>query len=146
MIEIIKADGQAERIRIAAMRARAAQVGADIERAVSAVMEEVNARGYEAVKEYSLKFDHKEPYELTPADLEAAGRSWGPQRSRMASSRSGAACSTACCKVISICCSVTAHHLLPVRCAIFSAPGGIWTARLPEGSPAVRRSPGASAR
>ena len=72
MIEIIKADGQAERIRIAAMRARAAQVGADIERAVSAVMEEVNARGYEAVKEYSLKFDHKEPYELTPADLEAA--------------------------------------------------------------------------
>ena len=72
MIEIIKADGQAERIRIAAMRARAAQVGADIERAVSAVMEEVNARGYEAVKEYSLKFDHREPYELTTGDLEAA--------------------------------------------------------------------------
>ena len=72
MIEIIKADGQAERIRIAAMRARAAQVGADIERAVSAVMEEVKARGYEAVKEYSLKFDHREPYELTTGDLEAA--------------------------------------------------------------------------
>ena len=40
MIEIIKADGQAEQARIAAMRARAAQVGADIQRAVSAVMAE----------------------------------------------------------------------------------------------------------
>ena len=72
MIEIIKADGQAEQARIAAMRARAAQVGADIQRAVSAVMADVKARGYEAVKEYSLKFDHKEPYELTQAELEAA--------------------------------------------------------------------------
>ena len=72
MIEIIKADGQAEQARIAAMRARAAQVGADIQRAVSAVMVDVKARGYEAVEEYSLKFDHKEPYELTQADLEAA--------------------------------------------------------------------------
>ena len=72
MIEIIKADGQAEQARIAAMRARAAQVGADIQRAVSAVMADVKARGYEAVKEYSLRFDHKEPYELTQADLAAA--------------------------------------------------------------------------
>ena len=72
MIEIIKADGQAEQARIAAMRARAAQVGADIQRAVSAVMADVKARGYEAVKEYSLRFDHKEPYELTQAELEAA--------------------------------------------------------------------------
>ena len=72
MIEIIKADGQAEQARIAAMRARAAQVGADIRRAVSAVMADVKARGYEAVKEYSLKFDRKEPYELTQAELAAA--------------------------------------------------------------------------
>ena len=72
MIEIIKADGQAEQARIAAMRARAAQVGADIQKAVSAVMADVKARGYEAVKEYSLKFDRKEPYELTQAELAAA--------------------------------------------------------------------------
>lgn len=72
MIEIIKADGQAEQARIAAMRARAAQVGADIQRAVSAVMADVKARGYEAVEEYSLKFDRKAPYELTQADLAAA--------------------------------------------------------------------------
>ena len=72
MIEIIKADGQAEQARIAAMRARAAQVGADIQKAVSAVMAEVKARGYEAVKEYSLRFDGKEPYELTQEELEAA--------------------------------------------------------------------------
>lgn len=72
MIEIIKADGQAEQARIAAMRARAAQVGADIQRAVSAVMADVKTRGYEAVKEYSLRFDGKEPYELTQEELEAA--------------------------------------------------------------------------
>lgn len=72
MIEIIKADGQAEQARIAAMRARAAQVGADIQRAVSAVMADVKTRGYEAVKEYSLCFDGKEPYELTQEELEAA--------------------------------------------------------------------------
>lgn len=72
MIEIIKADGTAEVARIAAMRARAAQVGADIQRAVSAVMADVKARGYEAVEEYSLKFDRKAPYELSQAELTAA--------------------------------------------------------------------------
>ena len=75
MIEIIKADGRAEGERIDAMRARAAQVGAGIQRAVSAVMEDVKARGYEAVKEYSLRFDGTEPYELSQADLTAAW--WG---------------------------------------------------------------------
>lgn len=72
MIEIIQADGQAERRRIAAMRARAAQVGADIQRAVSAVMEGVRERGFDAVRAYSLQFDHREPYELSQGDLEAA--------------------------------------------------------------------------
>ena len=72
MIEIIQADGQAERRHIAAMRARAAQVGADIQRAVSAVMQNVQERGFDAVREYSLQFDHREPYELSQADLEAA--------------------------------------------------------------------------
>ena len=72
MIEIIKADGRAEGERIDAMRARAAQVGAGIQRAVSAVMEDVKARGYEAVKEYSLRFDGTEPYELSQGDLTAA--------------------------------------------------------------------------
>ena len=72
MIEIIQADGQAERRHIAAMRARAAQVGADIQRAVSAVMQNVQERGFDAVREYSLQFDRREPYELSQADLEAA--------------------------------------------------------------------------
>ncbi len=72
MIEIIQADGQAERQHIATMRARAAQVGADIQRAVSAVMQNVQERGFDAVREYSLQFDHREPYELSQADLEAA--------------------------------------------------------------------------
>ena len=72
MIEIIQADGQAERQHIATMRARAAQVGADIQRAVSAVMQNVQERGFDAVREYSLQFDRREPYELSQADLEAA--------------------------------------------------------------------------
>lgn len=72
MIDIIKADGRAEQQKIAAMRARAARVGADIQLAVSAILENVRTGGLEAVRRYSREFDHKEPYELTQADLEAA--------------------------------------------------------------------------
>ena len=72
MIEIIKADGAAEGRHIAAMRSRAAQAGADIQRAVSAILQDVRERGFDAVRELSLRFDGREPYELSPADLEAA--------------------------------------------------------------------------
>lgn len=75
MITILKADGNAERERIAAMRARAAQVGADIELAVSAVMQNVKEKGFSAVEEYSRRFDHKVPYEISREKLkEAYGR------------------------------------------------------------------------
>ena len=79
MIEIIQADGQAERRHIAAMRARAAQVGADIQRAVSAVMQNVQERGFDAVREYSLQFDHREPYEVGREALEAAYQACPPE-------------------------------------------------------------------
>ncbi len=72
MIQIIKADGKAEQARIAAMRARAAEVGADIERAVSSVMLDVKEKGLPAVEAYSLKFDGKIPYEIPREELEAA--------------------------------------------------------------------------
>lgn len=72
MIQIIQADGRAEQARIVAMRARAAEVGADIEEAVSAVIRAVKEKGLSAVEAYSLKFDGKIPYEIPREELEAA--------------------------------------------------------------------------
>lgn len=72
MIEIIRADGQAEVERISAMRARAAEVGADIERAVTAIMNDVKENGFSAVESYSLRFDKAAPRELSRAELEEA--------------------------------------------------------------------------
>ena len=75
MISIIKADGTSEVRQLEAMRARAAQKNADIELAVSAVMQNVKENGLSAVRDYSRQFDHREPYELTRAQLEEAYRS-----------------------------------------------------------------------
>lgn len=75
MIAIIKADGSAERRQIDTMRARAARAGEEIDRAAAAIMEDVRRRGFEAVREYSLRFDRSEPRELSARELEeAAGR------------------------------------------------------------------------
>lgn len=72
MIEILKADGRAEVERISAMRARAAEVGADIERAVSDIMRSVKENGFAAVEEYSLRFDKAAPRELTKEEWDTA--------------------------------------------------------------------------
>jgi len=72
MIEIIKADGIAERELISAMRARAAEVSADIECAVSDIMRDVKEKGFAAVEEYSLRFDKASPREMTREELDAA--------------------------------------------------------------------------
>lgn len=72
MIEIIKADGTAERKRIEAMRRRSAEVGAEVNRAVSEIMDAVRVKGFEAVREYSLRFDKAEPREISPAELDEA--------------------------------------------------------------------------
>ena len=74
MIQIVTADGIAEQRLISGLKARAAAVNEDITKAVSAIMEDVRERGYAAVKEYSLKFDHSEPYEITAEQLDAAYR------------------------------------------------------------------------
>ena len=50
MITIIQADGVAERRQIDAMRARAAEKNADIERAVQAILEDVGREGLPAVE------------------------------------------------------------------------------------------------
>lgn len=72
MIEILKADGVAEKELISAMRARAAEVSADIERAVTEIMRNVKENGFAAVEEYSLRFDKASPRELTTEELDAA--------------------------------------------------------------------------
>lgn len=72
MIEILKADGIAEKELISAMRARAAEVSADIERAVSDIMQNVKENGFAAVEEYSLRFDKASPREMTKEELDAA--------------------------------------------------------------------------
>ncbi|MBM6937047.1 histidinol dehydrogenase [Pseudoflavonifractor phocaeensis] len=78
MIDIVKADGQSEQAVIGAMRARAAQNNAAVDQAVSAILADVARRGYEAVREYSLKFDKAEPREIGKEELEAAYASCGP--------------------------------------------------------------------
>ena len=80
MIRIIKADGTAEREQIASMRSRAAEVGADIERAVGAVMQDVREKGFSAVEKYSLQFDRKAPYEIGMETLEEAYAPAGSSR------------------------------------------------------------------
>lgn len=72
MIDIIKADGTSERELILAMRARAAEVGADVERAVADIIRNVKERGITAVEEYSLRFDKSLPRELSADELNAA--------------------------------------------------------------------------
>lgn len=72
MIEILQANGKAEVARIASMRERAAEVGADIERAVAEIMSNVKANGFSAVREYSLRFDKTEPREISADELNLA--------------------------------------------------------------------------
>lgn len=72
MIPIVKADGKAEMQLIENLRTRAAAANDTITKAAADIMADVQARGYEAVREYSLKFDKAEPREFTPAELQAA--------------------------------------------------------------------------
>lgn len=70
MIPIVKADGAAALLEN--LRSRAAEANEGIVKTAAAVLADVKARGYEAVREYSLKFDHAEPREFAPEELEAA--------------------------------------------------------------------------
>ena len=72
MLEIIRADGTAEKNKIAAMRARAAEVSADVDRAVADILSNVRENSFAAVKEYSLRFDKAEPREISSEELDAA--------------------------------------------------------------------------
>ena len=58
--------------QLAAMRQRAAEANREIAAAAEKILADVRARGYEAVREYSLKFDRAEPCEIPRERLEAA--------------------------------------------------------------------------
>ena len=79
MIQIVTADGRKEREVLHAMRARAAQAGAEINRAAAAILEDVRENGYPAVAACSRKFDGAEPYEIAPERLEAACAACPPE-------------------------------------------------------------------
>ena len=72
MIQIVTADGRAEREVLSAMRARAAAKNAEIDTATAAIMENVRQEGYPAVERYTRQFDHKLPYEIPKGRLEEA--------------------------------------------------------------------------
>ena len=72
MIPIVRADGAAERALLENLRSRAAEANEGIVKTAAAVLADVKERGYEAVREYSLKFDGVEPREFAPEELEAA--------------------------------------------------------------------------
>jgi len=72
MMKIVKADGNAELELIRSMRARAEEVGTEVDAVAAEIMAQVRKRGYEAVREYSLKFDKAEPYEINRETLNEA--------------------------------------------------------------------------
>lgn len=72
MIRIIRADGEAEQQQLSAMRARSAEKNANIERAVSEIMQNVKQNSFSAVERYSLRFDGTAPYEITAEKLDEA--------------------------------------------------------------------------
>lgn len=79
MINIVFADGIAEKQQIAAMEARAAETNAGINRSAGEIMEAVRKGGFQAVREYSLKFDGAEPREITKEELKAAAERIDPK-------------------------------------------------------------------
>ena len=78
MITIVRADGTAEQKQIEAMRLRAAETNAGVNRSAAEIMDAVRLRGFEAVREYSLKFDHAEPREIPMEELKAAAERINP--------------------------------------------------------------------
>ena len=72
MIQIVEADGAAEKAVFSAKKARAAQANQAIDAAGAEFMETVREKGFEAVRDYSLRFDKAEPRKISQAELQAA--------------------------------------------------------------------------
>lgn len=72
MLNIVVADGKAEKAVIQAMRERAKSANKTIETAVQAIMDDVKAEGFSAVERYTEKFDHTTPREISREILQEA--------------------------------------------------------------------------
>ncbi len=78
-LKTVLADGQAEQAVIREMKARAEGARGDIEKTVRAIMDDVKARGFDAVCEYAEKFDKKAPYVVEPSVLDEAYQACPPE-------------------------------------------------------------------
>ena len=74
MISITIADGTAEKVLLDSLRQRSGETDKRVTASVTEILENVKARGDEAVKEYTLKFDGRcpEASEVTRAQMEQA--------------------------------------------------------------------------
>lgn len=72
MLTIIHGDRSARENQLNLMRSRAATANETIEISVRKIMEAVRTEGYEAVERFTKEFDHKEPFEVTQAQIDAA--------------------------------------------------------------------------
>lgn len=72
MLTIIHGDRSARENQLNLMRSRAATANETIEISVRKIMAAVRTEGYEAVERFTKEFDHKEPFEVTQAQIDAA--------------------------------------------------------------------------
>lgn len=79
MFRIIKADGAAEQALFSAIRDRKTEAGERICAAAEAIMSNVKAKGYAAVRDFSLKFDGAVPREIPPEERQAAAAACPPE-------------------------------------------------------------------
>ncbi|MDY3618658.1 histidinol dehydrogenase [Agathobaculum sp.] len=78
-LKTVLADGQAEQAVLREMGARAESARGDIEQTVRAIMDDVKARGFEAVCEYAEKFDGQAPYVVGHELLDEAYAGCAPE-------------------------------------------------------------------
>lgn len=74
MIQVVKADGVQERALLSQLKNRSEEVDRKVTVAVTEIIDAVRAKGDEAVREYTLKFDGKcpEQFEISKADVQRA--------------------------------------------------------------------------
>jgi len=77
-LKTVVADGRAEMTVLADMKARSAQAHSEIEQTVRTIMQDVQARGWDAVCEYATRFDGKPPSIIEPSVLEDAYQRCAP--------------------------------------------------------------------
>lgn len=69
-MKIVNANAAPEMLK--AMRERAVEVGSKITAVAEEILRDVRTRGFDAVREYSLKFDKAEPREISREEMETA--------------------------------------------------------------------------